>query len=67
MLPDSATPAFLPTPGPAPQTSPFEQELAAYMVELKLPPAAGSAVRALLARHDFSAARGHIIGSGVPV
>lgn len=34
------------------------------MAELKLPPSAGAAVRALLAGHDFSAARGHIIGSG---
>ena len=47
------------------QTSQFEQELAGYLRELKLPPAeAGTALR-LLAAHDFSAARGHIIASGM--
>ncbi|KAI3435989.1 hypothetical protein D9Q98_002047 [Chlorella vulgaris] len=47
----------------SPQTSPFQQHLAAYMAALRLPPATQRYCRELLDRHDFSAARVHLVAS----
>ena len=45
----------------SPATSEFEQELADYMKALKLPAASAAHVAGLCSRHDFSAARTHLI------
>ncbi|KAL4425897.1 hypothetical protein ABPG75_009913 [Micractinium tetrahymenae] len=49
--------------GQSPQTSSFEQGLAAYVAVLRLPPAVAREALQLVARHDFSAARGHLVAS----
>ena len=46
------------------QSSGFEVELWSYLEALKLRPRDALYCRDLLARHDFSAARAHIIASG---
>jgi hypothetical protein len=55
----SYTSALLPL-----QSSAFEAELWSYLEALKLRPSDALYCLDLLARHDFSAARAHIIASG---
>lgn len=47
--------------GSSPATSEFEQELADYMKALRLPTAAAQHMANLCSKHDFSAARVHLI------
>lgn len=46
------------------QTSSFQQDLGAYLTQLKLPPTVAAHCQGLLERHDMSAARAHIVASG---
>ena len=54
---------FPPKDAASPPSSHFETDLAAYLAELRLPVPAARHARDLLARHDFSPARGRLVGS----
>lgn len=47
-----------------PQSSPFQEELDGYVRELRLPLPEARRTLGLIAGHDFSAARAHIVASG---
>lgn len=48
----------------APQTSTFQDELDSYVRALNLPVGDARRTLRLIAKHDFSAARAHIVASG---
>lgn len=51
-------------PAPCQQTSPFQGELEQYVRQLGLPKPEAVRALGLLAVHDFSAARAHLVASG---
>ena len=52
-----------PHPPSCMQSSLFEDELVAYVDQLRLPPTVSAATRAIIRLHDFSAARARLVGS----